>query len=149
VAELNRLLAARRREHGIAADGSRRSDNRIEGRYENRPLVAQLAASIAAHVPDERTKSRQREAWIETIRRRVSDPQLKTCVMVKVASAVVDGYLRPEQVNEIFGELDEHRRKGTLRRASGVYFVAAAKSLFHREHIEWIPKPRRKDTEAC
>ena len=106
---LQRDISNQRREQGLPSDPT---------------FKVALAAVTAARMPSERERSQQREQWIESIRRRVNDPKLKVSVMVKVASAVVDGHLKPGQVTEIFAELDEHRRKGTLKRAPGIYFSA-------------------------
>jgi hypothetical protein len=111
--------------------------------------VAALAASVARRVPSEREQAAARERWITTIREKVADPQLKTCVMVKVACAIVSGELPARNVEEIFGELRDHRRAGTLRGPAGIYFLRAAQAQFRRHGLEWTgyasrnkPKPK-------
>lgn len=99
--------------------------------------VAAIATTVARAVPTERENAANRERWIDTIRRRVNDPALKTCVMVKVACAVVYGEIKPSTIEQIFGELDKHRRAGSLRSSPGIYFVRAAQSCFARHGLTW------------
>jgi hypothetical protein len=120
-------LARRRNQLGIARPADELDVNR----------VVAIASSVARAAPTERENAANRERWIETIRRRVNDPALKTCVMVKVACAVVYGEIKPSTIEQIFGELDKHRRAGTLRNSPGIYFVRAAQSCFARHGLTW------------
>jgi hypothetical protein len=139
IAALQRLVDLRRSEQGQRAE-----ELAIR-------TGAALGAAMAIRLPDPVQLSRMRERWIEVIRDRVHDRDLKACVMVKVAAAVVGGELKPAHVEEIFAELDKHRRAGTLRGAAGIYFLRAAQALFKRHGLEWTgyasggrrkPKPR-------
>jgi hypothetical protein len=98
---------------------------------------AALGAAMAFRTPSPAEQARRREEWIDVITRRVRDPKLKACVKVKVASAIVAGEVKPSQVEEIFAELDQHRRAGTLRGPAGIYFLRAAQAVFGRVGLEW------------
>jgi hypothetical protein len=105
--------------------------------------VAGLAAAMIRGLPDERSQSMARERWIATIRAKVDDPLLKVAPCVKVAAAIVAGTLKPIVVQEILAELAEHRRRGTLKKSPGAYFVGSAQRAFQRAGIPWEkPKPK-------
>lgn len=99
--------------------------------------AAALGAAMAFRTPSPAEEARQREQWIEVIGRRVHDRQLKACVKVKVAAAIVAGELRASEIEEVFAELGKHRRAGTLRGPEGIYFLRAAQALFNRHGLDW------------
>jgi hypothetical protein len=134
--ELHRQFAAKRasvqRELGIAEP---------EAFDVNR--VAAVAATLVRRLPDERSQSMARERWIYRIRREVDDPLLKLSPCVKVACAIADGRLKVESIEEIFAELNKHRRAGTLRKSPGAYFVGSAMQAFRRLGLAWEKPPQR------
>jgi hypothetical protein len=130
------MLQQRRREQGIRADGDGMSGQRSSDELSLRTAAA-IGAATAFHLPSPAEQSRHREQWIENITRRVRDPNLKACVKVKVASAIVTGELKASQIEEVFAELDQHRRNGTLRGPAGIYFLRASQALFSRHGLDW------------
>jgi hypothetical protein len=135
--ELHRSIAQRRAEQRLP---SRDPGDRLSARY-----VASLAAAMVNHVPDPRVEAQTRERWIDVIRRRVDDPQLKTIVMVKVATAVAAKQITPDDVEGIFAALDNARRAKTLRGPPGKYFLCAAREVFRRHGLEWLKQPRSRE----
>ena len=134
-------LARRRAELGIRIADVRQPDQLDVTR------VAAIAAAVAKQVPSEEEQGRKREHWIHRILTRVGDPELKTCVAVKVACAIVRGELEADVVEEILANLAAHQRNKTLTGGSpGKYFLFSARGAFEERGLTWLayhkPKPR-------
>lgn len=136
--ELVRQLDQRRLEQGLAVGG-------------DVPLAAVLSGSSAFRLPDAAAQANYREQWIEIIRRGVRCPNLKLCVAVKVAAAIVAGEIKPAVIQEALSELAKVRTAGQLRSPASAYFVGAVKRIFARHGLDWTgyasggrrkPKPR-------
>ena len=134
-------LARRRAELGIRIADVRQPDQLDVTR------VAAIAAAVAKQVPSEEAQARTREHWVHRILTRVGDPDLKTCVAVKVACAIVRGELQADVVEEILANLAAHQRNKTLTGGSpGKYFLFSARGAFEERGLTWLayhkPKPR-------
>jgi hypothetical protein len=127
--DLASIIRQRRQEQGLPS-GEAASEMAIR-------TAASIGAAMAFRTPSPAEQARHREQWIDIITRRVRDPLLKACVKVKVAAAVVAGELKASEVEEVFAEIDKHRRAGTLRGPAGIYFLRAAQALFRRHGLDW------------
>jgi len=134
--DLAKQIARRREQLGVPRPADELDVNR----------VVAIATRIAKSVPTEREQAQARERWIDNITHAVNDPDLKMVVKVKVACAIVRGDLDPDDVREIFAELNQRRREGKLTAPPGAYFVRAVQAQFRRHGLEWLsyhkPKPK-------
>ena len=77
------------------------------------------------------------------IMRSVGDHDMHPSIPTKVARAIVERKLSPNEVAELCDIIEAKRKAGQLERP-GAYFVTSIKRLFQRNDIPWY-QPNRSD----
>jgi hypothetical protein len=71
----------------------------------------------------------------------VGDPTLHFSIPVRVARAIEQGLLSPQEVGEVCDIIIAKNRNKELERP-GAYFITSMKRLFQRHEIPWRNRPK-------
>jgi hypothetical protein len=66
----------------------------------------------------------------------VGDPNMHPTIPTKVARAVVERRVLPDEIANLCDTIDAKRKSGQLRKP-GAYFLSSVRRIFQREEIPW------------